>query len=172
MRPGGCRDGCLCSGGGGHLLLVLGVFLRRRLRCGCQRLAIGGKQGVDLLLVDPRQHVLVGVDRVAGGEDRRAVVPEQRRDVEEGFGLRRKRRQNRLEQNGKQAEEVYGIAAGCLQFAFAARLARQFPGLDAIHVLIGEIGEGHDLADRLAELARLVVFGDQQAAFAYRLDRR
>jgi hypothetical protein len=50
VRSGGGRHGSLRDGDGGRLLLLLGVFLRRRLREWRQRLAIGFDQRIDLLL--------------------------------------------------------------------------------------------------------------------------
>ena len=48
-----------------------------------------------------------------------------------------------------------------------ARLLGDLPGLLLVDVLVHAVGEEHDLADRLAELARLVVGGDRVGEAAH-----
>ena len=160
--------------GGGHLgLLVLGVALRRLClgRRG-ERFAVGFDQPFDQLGIDARQQVLVGVDRMPGGEQTIGVGPGQRGDVEELLALRRDAGQDGLEQHGEQAEQVERIAARRMQFALPPFLLGKFPGLDAVDVLVGGVGEQHDLAHRLGEFARLVVLGDSRRGGADGADRR
>ncbi len=113
----------------------------------------------------------IRIDCVPGSEDRAAVVPDEGGDVEEGLGPGAECWQYWLEQNGEQAEEVQRVAARLLQVVFAPCLAGQFPGFDAVDVLIGKVSESHDLTDRLAEFARFVMVGDRCPALANGLDR-
>jgi len=59
-----------------------------------------------------------------------------------------------------------------VQFNFPAFLLGQFPGLDAVDILIGGVGEQHDFAHGFAEFARFVKFGNPAGRFLNRLDRR
>jgi hypothetical protein len=78
-------------------------------------------------------------------------------NLQEGLDLRGQCRQHRLEVNGQHAEGLDADAAHVLQRGVHARLLGQFPGLVAIDVFVHPVGQQHHLAQRLAELAFVVV---------------
>ena len=81
-------------------------------------------------------------------------------DVEEGFHVCSQLGQHRLEVEGEQAEQVEADAASFMQLGFHAFLLGQFPRLVVVHILVGEIGQAHDVAQGLAVFASFILGGD------------
>ncbi len=94
------------------------------------------------------------------GERLGQVDPGHRFDAEEGLDLCGHARQHRLEVGHQHPEQVQADAAHVLHGLPHALLPGQRPGLLLVDVLVGAVGQGHDLAHGLAELALLVQPGD------------
>ena len=88
------------------------------------------------------------------------ILPLQRGDAQELLHGGRQGRQHRLEIEGQVAEKGERGRADRVQRNGLRPVLRELPRLALVDVLIGEVGELHDLAQRLAELARFVVLPD------------
>src|SRR5262245_40005135 len=138
------------------VLLLLGVALRRgRLR---HRLNI--EQLLELLLGYAPEQVLVFADAMVLRRPRVDVGPLEIRQIEEALRIGRELGKDRLEIDGQDAEQVERDRADGVELLFRSRLLRQLPGLLLVDELIGDIGQRHDFAQRLAELALLVEGGN------------
>ncbi len=104
--------------------------------------------------------MLVRLHLVPGLERRGHVFPGERLQAEELLDVLGHLRQHRLQIDGEDAEQLEIQGTEPLQRRVLAGLLGDLPGLLLVHVLVHAVGEEHDLADRLAELARLVVGGD------------
>mmetsp|Transcript_31905 Transcript_31905/g.74920 ORF Transcript_31905/g.74920 Transcript_31905/m.74920 type:complete len:389 (-) Transcript_31905:1741-2907(-) len=146
----------------GRNVFTAGDDLRRRRRL---------EQRLDLAQVHALHQVLVGADLVAA-ERAGAVAPLQRLDLQEGFDLLGQRRQHRLQVDRQQPEGLDADAADIVQGRVHAVLLGQFPGLVLVDELVDLVGQRHDLAQGLAELAGFVELGDGAALRAQCIQQR
>ena len=80
--------------------------------------------------------------------------------VEECLRTRRQLRQHRLQPGHQHAEHVQAHGADGLQVGVAAFLFRHHPRRLLVDVAVSHVGEGHDFADCLTELAAVPCFTD------------
>jgi hypothetical protein len=142
---------------------VLGQVIALRRRAppssatagGGQVLLRGLEHGLDLLRVDAGHQRLELGDLVV--QQRVVQVgPGQRLDLQELLGGLGGAGQDRLEPADQQPEQVQPLGADALQLGVLAVLLGDHPGRLLVDVLVGLVGQGHDLAHRAAELALFV----------------
>ena len=80
--------------------------------------------------------------------------------VEERFRTRGQLRQDRFQPGHQHAEHVQTHGADGLQVGVAAFLFRHYPRRLLIDIAVGHVGERHDFADGLTELAAVPRFAD------------
>ena len=154
-RPLSCAFCCPCS-------LTPGPSPGGRGEGGFQVFAIGVDQRDHLLRVDAGHEVQVGVDAMVGGQRLvRGCPVAHRRVVEEPLHLLRQRRQDRAQDDGQEAEVVDELGAGFVQPVALRGILRHGPGREAVDVAIDLVRDVHDVPQRLAEIAPLVMPGDR-----------
>jgi hypothetical protein len=93
------------------------------------------------------------------------IGPHQLLIVEELGDVGGNARQHRRQQDGQLAEQDQRGGADIMQLGRFGLILGQYPRLVFVDVLVGDIGDLHDLAQRLAEFAVLEVGGDAGLAF-------
>ena len=142
-----------------------GLDVRRRFCCCgfCRSLRRRFEQRIKHFRIDALHQVLEGAD---GFRHRLQVSPcEVAFDAEQRSDFASQRRQDRCEIDRQAIEGAQQVAADVLQFLAVGRILRQLPRLLGVDVLVDLVGQRHDQADRLAELACLESFPDHRFLF-------